>query len=255
MTLKPVRIGLLDNKNGGSMPSGWTRWLLERFEFPFQVVYANDLAAGGLSDKFDVLLFVEQGIGGGGFGGKGGGGKGGGKAGGKAGGGAAPAGDDKTVPELKKFLENGGTVLTIGGATGLGKLLKLPIENHLAGVTRDKYYVPTSVLRVHMNTTHPLTWGMEEYTDVVFANSPTFKLPDNAVQSGLEVLGWFDTKTPLRSGWALGQEHLEGGIAMVDAKVGKGRLAMFGPSVFYRGQPHASFKLIFNGIVQAGAKD
>ena len=64
-------------------------------------------------------------------------------------------------------------------------------------------------------------------------------------------MGWFDTKTPLRSGWAWGQEHLEGGVAIIDARVGKGRLALFGPQVLFRAQPHGTFKFVFNGIVQS----
>ena len=62
---KPVRIGLWD-RYGGSMPSGWTRWLLERFEFPFQVVFPPELDKGGLREKFDVLIFVDGAIPGGG---------------------------------------------------------------------------------------------------------------------------------------------------------------------------------------------
>jgi hypothetical protein len=269
VVLKPVRVGLWDSKPGGSMPSGWTRWLLERFEFPFQVVYNNDLTSGPLNEKFDVLLFVEGGVGGGGGkGGFGGGGKGGGKAGGKGGAQAkdkaaakdkdAPGGageDNNTTKQLKSFLEAGGTILTVGGATGLGKQVGLPVDNHVGGLSRDKYYIPSSVLRVHVNKDNSLAWGMDEYADVVFSNSPTFKLPDEPGSAAMNKVAWFDTKTPLRSGWAMGQENLDGGVAMIDAKVGKGRLAMFGPSVLYRGQPHGTFKLFFNGIVQAGVKE
>ena len=61
VALKPVRIGLWD-RYGGSMPSGWTRWLLERFEFPFQVVFPPELDKGGLREKFDVLIFVDGAI-------------------------------------------------------------------------------------------------------------------------------------------------------------------------------------------------
>ena len=61
--LKPVRIGLWD-RYGGSMPSGWTRWLLEQFEFPFRVVYPPELDKGGLREKFDVLILVDGAIGG-----------------------------------------------------------------------------------------------------------------------------------------------------------------------------------------------
>ena len=64
-------------------------------------------------------------------------------------------------------------------------------------------------------------------------------------------MAWFDSKTPLRSGWAWGQEHLDGGIAIIDAKVGEGRLVLFGPQILFRGQPHGTFKFVFNGIVQS----
>ena len=33
------------------MPSGWVRWSLERFEFPFTVVYPQTLDAGGLASS------------------------------------------------------------------------------------------------------------------------------------------------------------------------------------------------------------
>src|SRR5439155_11396650 len=126
MRLKPVRIGLWD-QYGGSMPSGWTRWLLEQYEFPFDVVFPQTLDAGNLNAKFDVLVFVDGAIpardgaagGGGGFGGQ-------------------PPAESipaefkdrlgrvtvaKTVPELKKFAEDGGTVITIGSSTVLGRHL------------------------------------------------------------------------------------------------------------------------------------
>jgi hypothetical protein len=68
-------------------------------------------------------------------------------------------------------------------------------------------------------------------------------------------VAWYDSKTPLRSGWAWGQEHLQGGTAIVEAKVGPGKLVVFGPQVLFRGQPHGTFKLFFNGIAQAGVKE
>src|SRR5262245_50258690 len=44
LKLRPLRIGLWD-RYGGSMPSGWTRWILEQFEFPFTVIYPQTLDA------------------------------------------------------------------------------------------------------------------------------------------------------------------------------------------------------------------
>lgn len=228
VTLQPVRVGLWD-RVGGSMPSGWTRWLLEQFEFPFEVVFTPDLEKGNLRAKFDALIFVDG------------------------------ASVSSTTPALREFLNAGGTVIAIGSsASELADTLGLPIADHLAvkGVppTAAKYYVPLSVLRVKIDNTQPLAWGMPDVADVMFANSPTFRLSDKTAKDEYRRVAWFDTKEPLRSGWAWGQEKLEGGVAVFDTTVGRGRFVMVGPQILFRAQPHGTFKLLFNGIVQAGVK-
>ncbi|MBN9523106.1 peptidase [bacterium] len=268
--LKPARVALWD-KFGGSMPSGWTRWLLEQFEFPYRVVYAPELDRGDLRERYDVLILVD-GAYGDGPGGGGGGGKGGFTPAPDApdDAGKAPTGPvaqrgsitkATTVPQLKRFLDAGGTVLTIGSSTKLGAELGVPVANYLTEVddknepkalASTKFYVPSSVLRVRVDPASPLAWGLGEHADVMFSNSPTFRLTNGADAAGARRVAWFDTATPLRSGWAWGQQHLEGGTAVVDARVGRGRLALFGPQVLFRGQPHGTFRLVFNGIVQSG---
>ncbi len=226
--LHPVRVGLWD-RHGGSMPSGWTRWLLERFEFPFRVVFTPELEEGNLREKFDVLIFVDGAI------------------------------LSNPAPELRKFLDAGGTILAIGSSTSLRRSFGLPIDHYLAVkgevLPAEKFYIPPSLLRVRINTADPLAWGMPDEADVMFTNSPTFRLPEEGGKQGLRRVAWFDSKTPLRSGWAWGQEHLEGGAAIVAAQVGKGRLVLFGPQILFRAQPHGTFKFLFNGIVQAGMRD
>ena len=283
--LKPVRIGLWDSYSG-SIPSGWTRWLLERFEFPFQVVYAPELDKGNLREKFDVLIFPDGGIParGGGGGARGGGAS---AVGGSDLGGDQPPSErsdasttnqtniadplrnrrgsvtvSNTVPQLRRFLEDGGTILTIGGSTSLGYHLGLPLANHLAEtddqgrerpLPRDKFYVPGSLLRVRVDTTDRLTWGLNEDADVMFsANSPAFRLLDGAETNGVRRVAWYNTKSPLRSGWAWGQSYLENGVAIAEAKVGNGKLVLYGPEILFRGQPHGTFKFLFNGIFEAG---
>jgi hypothetical protein len=255
--LKVPRIALWD-RQGGSMPSGWTRWLLEQFEFPFEVVFGQEFDKGKLRDRFDVIILVD-----GAYSVRGGGGEG--EPGEEPAGGRGQRGGmtlETTLPELKKFLEAGGTILAIGTSTKLGQDLGLPLTNHLVEATKDqrarplpaeKFYVPSSVLKIRVDPTDPLAWGLGDQADVMFSSSPTYRLTDASASSAipLKKVGWFDTKAPLRSGWAWGQEHLEGGIAIVDAKVGKGRLALFGPQVLFRAQPHGTFKFVFNGIVQA----
>ncbi len=267
--LKTPRIALWD-RTGGSMPSGWTRWLLEQFEFPFQVVHASELDRSGLREKFDTILLVDGAYSAGGRGGPEG------NAGGDRPDEAAPAvaptnrrattlTPTASLPHLKAFLEAGGTVLAIGGSTRLGRDLGLPVANHLVELGEnnqerplppEKFYVPSSVLRMRVDRSDPLAWGLlGDEVDVMFSASPTFRLLGDAEAKGLRRVGWFDNKTPLRSGWAWGQERLEGGVAVIDAKVGQGRLALFGPQVLFRGQPHGTFKLVFNGIVQSALDD
>ena len=75
-----------------------------------------------------------------------------------------------------------------------------------------------------------------------------FRLEPDAALKGVKAVAWFDSPTPLRSGWAWGQNYLEGGAAVVEASVGKGKVFLFGPEVTFRGQPHGTFKFVFNGI-------
>ncbi len=267
--LRALRIGLWD-RYGGSMPSGWVRWLLEQYEFPFTVVYPPTLDAGDLASKFDVLILVDGGIparDGGGPGGRGGGG-----------GGAPPDPQSipaefrerlgnvtvaRTVPKLREFLEAGGAILTIGSSTGLAYNTGLPIANALMERTQDgterplqreKYYIPGSILQVRVDNSNPLAYGMGDKLDVFFDNSPVFRLRPDAAMKGVKPVAWFDSDKPLRSGWAWGQKYLQDGVAVVEARVGKGKLFLFGPEITFRGQPHGTFKFLFNGIYYGGAQ-
>ncbi len=241
------------------MPSGWTRWILEQFEFPFERVFAPQLDAGNLNAKYDVLVFVTGAIPGAGGGGRGG----------RGGGGGSdteipllPAEYrdqvgrvtlDKTLPKIREFIEKGGTVLAIGSsATNLSSFLKLPIESQLvengAPLPRTKFYSPGSLISARIDTSHPLGQGMTEHADVFFDDSPVFKLGAGAEAAGVKTIAWYDSKTPLRSGWAWGQQYLENGVVAVEAKVGAGRVLLFGPEILQRAQPHGTFKFLFNGI-------
>jgi hypothetical protein len=250
--LKPVRIGLWD-RYGGSMSSGWTRWLLEQFEFKFDVVFPPALDAGNLAQKYDVLIFENGGI---------------------------PMRDQprefpapqtipaeyrdrlgdvtisKTVPQLRRFLNDGGVIIAIGSATNLGYHLGLPItdalldENTGKPLPREKYYMPGSIHQVRLDTTDPVAWGLPDKLDVFFDNNPLFRLKDG---TNVRKVAWYEGENPLRSGWAWGKQYLRNAVAMVDADVGKGKLFMFSPLITFRGQPHGTFKLLFNGIYLAGA--
>ncbi|WP_245395509.1 M14 family metallopeptidase [Anthocerotibacter panamensis] len=266
LKLRPLRIGLWD-RYGGSIPSGWTRWIFEQYGFPFEVVYPQALDAGGLEHKYDALVFVD---------------------------GAIPrrdraerADDDfertpqpeeipaeyrsslgsvtvaKTVPQLRNFVEGGGTIITIGSSTNLAYHLKLPIANALVErssqgtekpLPKEKFYVPGSILQAGVDTSNPLASGLPGRVDLFFNNSPVFRLLPNAELQGVRPVAWFASDRPLRSGWAWGQNYLQDGVAAVEAQVGKGKLFLFGPEIVNRAQPHGTFKFLFNGLYYGTAQ-
>ncbi|GAA3921537.1 peptidase [Chitinophaga oryziterrae] len=253
-----MRIALWDNY-GGSIPSGWIRWIMEQYHFPITVIYPQDIDSGDLRKKYDAIIFVTRAIppvkgeepNRYGFSLK------------------PPAPEeipeqyrhmlgkitkDTSVPKLKEFLEAGGTIITIGTSTNLAYHLGLPVHNALveAGTEKPlpgtKYFVPGSILQVAFDSTQTAAWGMPSTGDINFDNSPVFKLDATAAEKGVKPLAWFTTDKPLRSGWAWGQAYLKDGVAAFVAPVGKGTLYAFGPEITFRGQSHGTFKLLFNGL-------
>jgi hypothetical protein len=250
--LRAARTGLWD-QYGGSIESGWTRWILEQFEFPFERVFAPQLDAGGLHAKYDVLIFPSGAISVGTGGGRGRGGSSTVDVPAEYRAQVGRVTAEQTIPRIRAFVENGGTVVAIGeSAEALAMQLRLPIENHLvengAPLPRSKYFVPGSVLSAHVDVAQPAAAGMKERTDVFFDNSPVFKLRPDAAAAGVRRLAWFDSPAPLRSGWAWGQKYLDGGVVAVEARIGSGRVLLFGPEILQRAQPHGTFKLLFNAL-------
>ena len=116
----------------------------------------------------------------------------------------------------------------------------------------EKFYVPGSILEVAYDTATTATRGQEARGPVFFDNSPVMRLGPDAALKGVKALAWYDNPAPLKSGWAWGQNYLEGGVAMAEGKYGQGTVYMFGPEITFRAQPAATFKLLFNSIVGDG---
>ena len=258
--VSPARIALYD-QYGGSMPSGWVRWIMEQFHYNFDVVYPKDIDNGNLNAKYDVILFIDGGI---------------------------PAAGETTpnprnqqpkpeeipaqyqrmlgtitpqtsIPQLKTFLEKGGNIVTVGTSTNLVYHLNLPVQNALVEqkdgkeqpLPGDKFYIPGSILRVNVDNTQQSTWGMEQVADVVFDHSPVFRLGDEAAKQQIKPLAWYGEEEALRSGWAWGQSYLKNGVAAFVAPVGKGKLFAFGPEITFRAQSHGTFKMLFNELYRS----
>ncbi len=257
MALSDARVGLWD-RYGGSMPSGWTRYVLENFEFDFEVIYPPEVDAGGLAGRFDVIVLPDGALGSGGRGFRGG-----------------PSDEflaslpdslrarvgslsaERSVPALREFLEQGGAVVAVGSSTALAGRLGLPVEDYLldgqgAPLSRDDYFTPGSVHEVRVEHGSPVTYGLGARARILHSHSPVFRIAPGA--DGVRRLAWYDSPEPLISGWAWGQEHLEGGTSMVEADVGAGKLFLFGPKITFRSQPHGTFPLLFNSIHYGAAR-
>jgi hypothetical protein len=239
------------------MPSGWLRWMMEKYEFPFEVVFPQVLDAGNLKANFDVIVFPSDTY------------TAGARGGGRRRGGISPEtipeefrsmlgsiSNAKTIPPLKTFVEEGGTVLALGSAAIIGEAMGLPVTDHLVekgpdGKVRklppEKYYIPGSILRASFNNHDPLAYGMPDKGYVFFDSSPVFDRKEDSSVKATKV-AWFDESHPLYSGWAVGQQYLQGGELATEAQIGKGHLVLIGFEATFRGTPHAMFKLFFNGL-------
>ena len=255
----PQRIALWD-KYGGSMSSGWVRWIFEKYNFPFQLIYAKEIDASNLKDKYDVIVFVEGAIP---------------SLKPEAGNGyeeREPKTEDipeiyqaslgkitaqKSIPALNTFLQNGGTIVTIGSSANLAYHLNLPVRNALVetvsgkekSLPGEKFYIPGSVMQITLDNEYKANWGMYKNADVYFSASPVFNLlPDAIARKEVVPLAWYASDKTLRSGWAFGQSYLQDGIAAFEAKVGNGKLFVYGPEITFRGQTHSTYKMLFNQL-------
>jgi hypothetical protein len=232
--LHPLRIALWD-RYGGAATSGWIRWLLEQYEFPFDLVFVPDIDAGDLAEKYDVLILPDEAqlqrvdrtaV-------------------------AVPgeyrhrAGvltESRSVPALKRFAERGGTLVVIGQAARIVASMGVSTEP-------IPYNIPGSILRTRVDNTTPIGFGFEAEVDVFFDNNPVFR----ATGVGGTAVAQFE-RSALRSGWARGEDQLAGGLAAIDMPYGRGRMVVFGPQIAFRAQSHGTFKFLFNAIHYARAE-
>ena len=222
MQLKPVRVGLWD-QYGGSMPSGWIRWMFEQFELPYQMVYPQGLDAGNLASKFDVIVLPSGAL-----------------PGGRES--AQPTAEEipaeyryrlgkmsveKTVPQLKAFVQAGGTVIGLGDSSKFGLLMGVPAKDALVETVNGKerrlrttkFYIPGSVLRAAVDTSDPMAYGMPSQVDIYFQNNEAYTLASPGPQAKRVV--WFSNANPLRSGWAWGQSILDNKVEAISSQDGR----------------------------------
>jgi hypothetical protein len=220
------------------MDEGWTRYVFDTFEIPFTSLRDADVRAGKLRDKYDVIVLpsmrtreiVE--------------GRSADTAPAEFAGGVTEAG----VENLRKFVEAGGTLVAVDAATDFAiKRLKLPVKNVLEGLKSSEFYCPGSILRVELaDASHRLARWMPRRFDAYFIQSQAFDAKEG---DDVKVVARYAGKDEvLRSGWLLGPQYLAGKAALVEVKLGQGRVVLFGFRPQHRGQTWGTFQLLFNSL-------
>ncbi len=244
------RLGLYKSF-AASMDEGWTRWILGQYNVASTPLTDSEIRAGGLRAKYDSILIPDQnarqiveGLSkdrypeevAGGLGATG-------------------------VDALKKFIEDGGTVITLNDASEFAiNSLGAPVRNVLEGVSDKEFYCPGSILKISFAPTEQLAQGVpplnRSRADIAsgiawFERGPAFE----PTSSDARIVARFaDARELLLSGWLLGAEKIAGRGAIVEVKRGKGRIIMFAFRPQYRGQSIATLPFLFNSI-QTGMKD
>ena len=222
-----------------NMDEGWTRWLLEQYEFPYTSLHNQEIRRGGLRDKYDVIIFASQSRNSIMNGNRGS------SVRAEYRGGVGAEG----VAALKEFVRAGGTLVTLDNAADFAiDELGLPVRNVLRGVPSAEFFCPGAVLSILVDNRHPLGFGMPAETSGYFRSSPAFELSAGFTASSPRAVVRYPATNALQSGWIGGPQHLYNAVGAADVSYGDGRVVLLGFPVQFRAQPHATFKLLFNAI-------
>ena len=250
---KQLRLGMYQRYYGGNLEEGWNRFTLEQFGFPYTTIRDEDIKKGGLNERFDVIILPSD----------------------------APAvitgGKEleewweKNVPwgplpvnppeyrsgigeegvkAIKEFVEGGGVlVMTAESCDFAIEKLGLKVKNVLKDVKQKDFFCPGSTLRVKVSNSHPLAYGMPEEALALLWNNHAFEITPSESNEDYEVVAQYPGRDLLRSGWLIGEGKIAGKIAMLSAKLGKGRAVLIGFKAQHRGQTWGTFKLLFNTLL------
>jgi hypothetical protein len=235
--LKPLRIGLY-RPWAASIDEGWTRWILEQYQFPFTSLYNADVRAGHLRAHFDTIVIPDMsersileghrpgtiperyagGIG------------------------------EEGAQELRDFVTEGGTLVAFNNASLFAiNQFNLPVTNALGAGQAGQFFCSGSLVTVHIeDTKERLTAGLSADTIVMFERGPAF---DTKTDFKGKVLARYPReRSPLASGYLAGPEAIEGKAAALEAEYGKGHVILLGFKPQWRGQSHAAYKFFFNAF-------
>lgn len=244
MRLRVPRLGLYQPWTS-NMDEGWTRWVLEQYEFPYTTLRNAEIRAGKLREKFDAIILPDQ-----------------------QARDILNGNDFKTIREeyragigdaglesLRQFVREGGTLITMGASCDLViDKFPIPVRNLKRGLTRDQHFAPGTIVRVQVDNTHPLGLGMPLETYGFYNNSPFFALVEGFSSQRASVVARYPNADVVASGWLKGEELMAGRAAVVSIETNPGRIVLFGLRPQHRAQTRATFALLFNALFNVESK-
>ena len=221
-----------------SIDEGWTRWLLDEFDFDYHSLSSAEVRAGHLGRRFDVLVIPSMGrssiVDGfrpgtvppeyaGGVG-------------------------ERGLQNLRRFVEGGGTLVTFDRACRFAvEELNLPVVDTLEDLETEEFFCIGSLLAAEVgDRSHPLLAGLPEEVVLMFDGGAAYETRPGF--RGTRLVTYAEHGDPLRSGFLVGPDRLQGRAAALEVASGEGRVVLLGFRPQWRGQPHGTFKLIFNAL-------
>ena len=224
-----------------NMDEGWTRWVLDTHGFNYNSLTNAEIRAGDLAGRYDAIILPDFGASG--------------ILNGHAAGKLPPeyVGGIGTegLANLRTFVDDGGTLICLNRATelplkyfGLGEKGIVNVVEKNNQPNQEMFFCPGSLLRVRIDTKHPIGHGLDSEMAIFFKSGPVFA----AERGGAEVIATYPEFNPLMSGWLEGEKRIRRKAALLDVPLGNGRVILFGFKPQHRGQSHGTFKLLFNAI-------
>ncbi len=224
-----------------NMDEGWTRWVLDTHEFIYNSLTNAEIQAGHLVGRYDAIILPDFGASG--------------ILNGHATGKLPPeyVGGIGTegLANLRAFVEDGGTLICLNRATelpleyfGLGEKGIVNVVKKANQPKEDAFFCPGSLLRVRIDTRHPIGYGLERDMAIFFKSGPVF----DGVRGDVKAVATYPEFNPLMSGWLEGEKRIRQKTALLETPLGDGRVVLFGFKPQHRGQSHGTFKLLFNAI-------
>lgn len=235
------------------MDEGWTRWIFDNYGIDYTTLYDKDIRQGNLS-SYDIIILPSM-----------------------SSSRILKGNEIGTMPteyvggvgvegayKLKKYVKNGGTILAWEGATNFViDQFGLPIKNSLSSLSQQQFFIPGSIIKLKTDNSNPHAYGLEDDHAGFFLresvaytiNKPAVVGDKKADMPDVKAYSWYGNKDVLLSGWALGEEqHLAGKVAALSTNLGAGEVVLIGFRPQLRAQSRATFKFVFNPILNSSIK-